>query len=238
MAPGLNMHVNVITGATAAGDLPLPMPVANDWLWSAGYQIQKTWPKRGTREPGASFMKIKPLYDFLEVGRGQCVPWVGFLLTYKGVRKYQMHQRTELQAPCAALRYTDTETWWGKAEIGVTLMRFDYGTAENEKSMRIPVQALWKQARALKIQVVHEAKVPKGVLAHVKKELGVYGGVSVVASKDGGLLRHAHTSSVEVAYAQGYEALAQRLAGVLKGGVASVGAVGVGYDMTVFLWNP
>ena len=205
-----NVHVLEITQAALPHD-PIPLEDIRNRIWGIDWVFQQKWPKRPKRKRPKGAMKIEPIWESVEIEPGLCRPTVGFLLTHRGKRRYQQHQSLpDVRAPCDHLRLTDSRIYWGKKDLGVAIMRFDYSANANETSIRLPVSAGWRLAES--IQMVLRAPTRHPATGAVKKVLSEYGKVTVEPAQP--------ADTWIVSHAPAYLQLAHRIAAQLNGHVS------------------
>lgn len=169
-----NVHVLHITQAALPHD-PIALEDARERMWAIDVVYQNKWPRRPKRKHFRGAMTIEPIWESVDLGDGICQPTVGFMLSYKGTRRYQPHhQIPDIKAPCDHLRMKDQRIYWAKKDLGAVMIRFDYSTTDNEISLRFPLSASWNLARPVKITLRAPDPAKK---AGVRKTLSVYGSV-------------------------------------------------------------
>jgi hypothetical protein len=207
--PKHNVHVLKITQAALPHD-PIPLEDIRGRMWGIDFVYQRKWPKRPKRKRPKGAMKIEPIWESVEIEPDICQPAVGFLLAFKGQRRYQQHQMVpDVRAPCNHLRLTDTRIYWAKKDLGVAMLRYDYSATDNEVSLRFPLSAAWNLARPVDFVLRAPANRPETQAA--KKILSVYGEVTIEPAEP--------ASSWIVAHAPEYLQLAHRIAAQLDGHV-------------------
>ncbi len=200
-----NVHVLHITQAALPHD-PIPLEDVRNRMWGIDVVFQNKWPRRPKRKHFRGAMTIEPIWESVDLGEGVCQPTIGFMLSYKGKRRYQPHQQIpDIKAPCDHLRMKDQRIYWAKKDLGAVMMRFDYSPTDNEISFRFPLSASWNLART--VQLVLRAPDPANKAA-VRKTLSVYGPVKKerggsgagwhVAFRGRGLIYLAHRIAAQI----------------------------------------
>jgi hypothetical protein len=131
------------------------------------------------------WMKVDVLWDPVHLSKTECQPAVAFILEANGVRRFQPHQTApDIRGGCAHMRLSHTRTYWGRADIAVTMARFDWSPDDHEISFRQPVSAKWGRARELRI-LIRTANTKGARTIEVARNLGRYGRVRIERARRG-----------------------------------------------------
>jgi hypothetical protein len=212
LTPKQNLQVDFHTQAALPHD-PIPIPDVREWMWNIGYEYPKMWPKKPQKKQPKGAIKIEPVWEFNGLGDNLCQPIVGFVLEWKGEKRYQPHQQLELRGDCDRLRYTDHRTYWGKKDLGAVMIRFDHGPPKNEASVRFVLSASWELAQPVHLLIRTATEVTPAELERVKSLLATYGNPRVESGSSG--------TTWAIAYQPSFIYLAHRLAAQLNGEVAA-----------------
>ncbi len=174
-----NVHSLYDTAAPNPEDPP-PLMDVRDRMFGIDVVFQRMWPKRPKRKWYRGAMKVDMLWEKVPVGESRCEPSVGFMLSWRGERRFLPHQQlSDIRVSCEILRLTNNRTYWGRKDVAVVLPKFEFGSRpQNEQSFRYPVSARWDLARQLEIRV--KSELPARQLTRARRALGQYGQVRLV----------------------------------------------------------
>lgn len=183
-----NVHTLYITQGPTPHN-PLAMFDVRDRMFGIDEVFQRMWRKRPTRKWRKGAMKVEMVWEKVMSG-DRCEPAVGFILDWKGKRRFQPHEQLpDISVSCDRLRVTDNRTYWGRADVAAVMPRFELGSVrEHEDSFRHPVSAVWSRARELDIRIVTNVTGPE--LQKAKATLARYGRVRVVPGNPVGRVLH------------------------------------------------
>lgn len=172
-----NVHTLYITQGPSPHN-PLAMYDVRDRMFGIDVVFQRMWPKRPTRKWKRGAMKVEMVWEKVVAG-DRCEPAVGFILDWKGRRRFQPHERLpDISVSCERLKVTDNRTYWGRKDVAAVMPRFELGSVpQHENSFRHPVSAVWDRGRELDIRIVSDSNGP--AIADAKKVLSRYGRVRV-----------------------------------------------------------
>ena len=175
------LHVVIAHNVTHA-DLPnepVPIEDARDLMWAIEDSFQGMWPKRPKHRAPAGAMRVEPISEPNPRGGGLCTPEVGFILTYRGQRRFQPFQALDMTVRCAHLGQTDTRIYWGNQEVAAAMMRYDFSARKhNEQSARFAISAAWRLARPLHAEMAFQTSASAGVQSGARRLLQRFASVS------------------------------------------------------------
>ncbi len=138
-----NVNVHYVTHADLPNN-PIPLDDARDLIWAIEGDYLKMWPRRPKYERPKKAMRVEMLWSNVPADGDLCTPHVGFLLHYKKATHFVNFVPMDMSAACSDIKQSDKRIYWGKDDLAVAMVRFDYSPTEQEKSVRFVVNADWK----------------------------------------------------------------------------------------------
>ncbi|MEL7305754.1 MAG: hypothetical protein AAGJ56_07980 [Myxococcota bacterium] len=220
-----NVHTLYIS--QSAFEQPIPLVDVRDRTKGIDFVYRRMWPRKPKKKWYRGAMRVETVWEPVAKGDGSCEPAVGFILRWKGQKRFQPHHRlTDIRESCSLLRLTNQRVYWGRRDVAVALPRFDFGTQpQNEHSFRHPVSAVWSQARALKLVV--RGQGPSELRDRARKVFKRFGSVDV---------DHRRADTEGLVVRQDLEHLGRRFAREL--GVDTLTVVEEGPDVVLHIGAP